>query len=30
MTGYGDGTFGPEDPVTRAQLAAVIDRLGVA
>lgn len=29
MTGYGDGTFGPEDPVTRAQLAAVIDRLGL-
>ncbi len=26
VTGYGDGRFGPEDPVTREQLAAVLYR----
>lgn len=29
MTGYGDGRFGPGDPVTRAQLAAVLRRASV-
>src|SRR5699024_414264 len=24
VTGYGDGTFGPDDPVTRAQMAAIL------
>lgn len=27
MTGYGDGTFGPNDPVNRAQLATVLERM---
>ena len=27
MSGYGDGRFGPDDPVTRAQLATVLQRL---
>lgn len=27
LTGYPDGRFGPDEPVTRAQLAAVINRL---
>ena len=27
MTGSGDGTFRPNDPVTRAELAAVLSRL---
>ena len=27
MNGYGDGRFGPNDPVTRAQLAVVLDKL---
>ena len=26
VTGYGDGTFGPDDPITREQLAAVLYR----
>lgn len=26
MSGYGDGTFGPEDPVTREQLAVILWR----
>ena len=26
MNGYGDGTFGPEDPITREQLAAIFYR----
>ncbi len=28
LTGYADGTFRPEAPVTRAELAAMLDRLG--
>lgn len=27
MTGYPDGTFGPDDPVTRAQAAAIANRV---
>ena len=27
MSGYDDGRFGPEDPVTRAQLATVLQRM---
>lgn len=27
MSGYADGNFGPNDPVTRGQLAAIMDRL---
>jgi len=27
MTGFSDGTFKPDDPVTRAQLSVVLDRL---
>ena len=27
LTGYGSGAFGPDDPITRAQLAALLDRL---
>ena len=27
MTGFGDGTFGPADPVNRAQLATVLERM---
>ncbi len=26
MGGYGNGRFGPDDPVTREQLAAVLQR----
>lgn len=26
VTGYGDGTFGPDDPVTREQMAAILQR----
>ena len=26
MTGYGDGRFGPNDPITREQLAAILYR----
>jgi S-layer homology domain len=26
LTGYEDGTFGPEDPVTRGQMALILDR----
>lgn len=26
VTGYGDGTFGPNDPVTREQMAAILHR----
>lgn len=26
ISGYADGTFGPNDPVTRAQLVAILDR----
>jgi N-acetylmuramoyl-L-alanine amidase len=29
MKGYTDGTFKPDDPVTRAQLAVILDRLGL-
>lgn len=29
MKGYGDGTWRPEQPVTRAELAVILDRLGV-
>jgi len=27
MAGYPDGTFRPEQPVTRAEMAAIIERL---
>ena len=27
LTGYGSGAFGPGDPITRAQMAALLDRL---
>ena len=29
IKGYGDGRFGSDDPVTRAQLAVILDRLGL-
>ena len=29
MNGYEDGSFKPNQPVTRAQLAAILDRLGL-
>ena len=28
LTGYGDGRFGPEDPITREQLAVILWRYG--
>lgn len=29
IKGYSDGRFGPDEPVTRAQLAVILDRLGL-
>ncbi|WP_192949248.1 M15 family metallopeptidase [Anoxybacillus flavithermus] len=29
IKGYADGTFKPDEPVTRAQLAVILDRLGL-
>lgn len=29
LNGYGDGTIRPSEPVTRGQLAAILDRLGL-
>ncbi|ACJ33060.1 M15 family metallopeptidase [Anoxybacillus flavithermus] len=29
IKGYSDGTFKPDEPVTRAQLAVILDRLGL-
>ncbi|WP_378209985.1 N-acetylmuramoyl-L-alanine amidase [Anoxybacteroides rupiense] len=29
IKGHGDGRFGPDEPVTRAQLAVILDRLGL-
>lgn len=29
MAGYGDGDFGPEDSLSRAQMATILDRLGL-
>lgn len=29
INGYGDGTFKPNEPVTRGQLAVILDRLGL-
>ncbi|WP_239674590.1 S-layer homology domain-containing protein [Mangrovibacillus cuniculi] len=29
MNGYADGTFGPNDTLTRGQFVSVLDRLGL-
>ena len=29
INGYEDGTFKPDNPITRAEVAAIVERLGV-